>query len=277
MLKGDGDSRRKRSLKVKAMVMTFSVFFLLGIWPGPGQCSEPEKAKENVRRSLKTEMKVQEDVDRWSQEKQNLVNELLDLQTRLEWTSYQNQKYLSYIQQEKETIDDLRRKKRELKSLRMKLEPFLSQVVHHLGQMIKADLPFLPEERQNRLSFLENTLTEKDIDLHERLRRIFEALQVEAGYGNTIEVNEQRLELQGDLRQAQVLRLGRLALYYRTLDGQEVGHWDINKGQWEPLPTKFNQSIKQTIEIAQQKRAAELVDLPIGQVKERKKGERLEQ
>jgi hypothetical protein len=61
------------------------------------------------------------------------------------------------------------------------------------------------------------------------------------------------------------------------LDGQEVGHWDINKGQWEPLPTKFNQSIKQTIEIAQQKRAAELVDLPIGQVKERKKGERLEQ
>jgi hypothetical protein len=78
-------------------------------------------------------MKVQEDVDRWSQETQNLVNELLDLQTRLEWTSYQNQKHLSYIQQEKETIDDLRRKKRELKSLWMKSEPFLSQVIFHPG------------------------------------------------------------------------------------------------------------------------------------------------
>jgi len=264
---------------LKGSIISLVLYLLIfSFWPFQAFCTGPEQAQEEVSRSLEREQSVQEDIEQWSQEKRSLVHEILDMKTRLEWTKFQNRKYRDYIQQEKATLADLARKEEELKSLRMELEPFLCQVVEKLEQRVKSDLPFLPKEREKRLTFLEKSLTKKGIDLHERLRRVFEALQVEADYGNTIEVNERKLNLQGEPRQAQVLRLGRLALYYRTLDGQEVGHWDRGKGHWESLPGKFNQSIKKTIEIAQQKRAAELVDLPVGQVKEREeKGKGLEQ
>jgi septal ring factor EnvC (AmiA/AmiB activator) len=254
------------------------IFLFLGLSLGTGLSTEPQEAQEQLSRSLKKEIAVQKELDQWSQEKQSLVNDLLDLKTQLKWTQYQNDKYRSYIQQEKEVLADLDRKERELKTLRMELEPFLAQVVETLKQCVAHDLPFLLEEREKRITFLQTSLTEKGIDLHERLRRVFEALQVEAGYGNSVEVTERRLNLQGEVRQAQVLRLGRLNLYYRTLDGQEVGHWDVTNSGWQPLPRKYTQQIKKTIEIAQQKRAAELVDLPVGMVKEKETPEkRLEQ
>jgi hypothetical protein len=52
----------------------------------------------------------------------------------------------------------------------------------------------------------------------------------------------------------------------------------VTNSGWQPLPRKYTQQIKKTIEIAQQKRAAELVDLPVGMVKEKETPEkRLEQ
>lgn len=257
----------------KGAVLKLGFLFLIlifwGAWQNLGLCKEPEKDLDKISRSLKKEIEIQNEVDNWSQEKQRLVNEILNLKSKLEWTKFQNKKYRSYIQQEKETIADLQRQKQELKTLRIELEPFLFQVVETLKQFVANDLPFLPEERKERFAFLEESLTKRGIDLHERMRRVFEGLQVETNYGNSVEVNERKIKIQGNTKQVQVLRLGRLNLYYKTLDGQEVGHWEKKTGKWDPLPDEYNQDIKKTIEIAQQKRAAELVDLPVGKVKDK--------
>jgi hypothetical protein len=96
------------------------------------------------------------------------------------------------------------------------------------------------------------------------LRRILEALQIEASYANSAEVTQRSLTLNGEPLEVEILRLGRVALLYRSLDGTKLGKWNQKTQNWEALPARFERPIRQAMEMANQKRAVELVDLPVG-------------
>ncbi|HEC23288.1 MAG TPA: DUF3450 family protein, partial [Chloroflexi bacterium] len=57
------------------------------------------------------------------------------------------------------------------------------------------------------------------------------------------------------------LRIGRLGLYYRTLDGEEVGYWDKNAGGWRPLPEGYAKDIDKGLRIARKQAAPQLIKL----------------
>jgi hypothetical protein len=57
-------------------------------------------------------------------------------------------------------------------------------------------------------------------------------------------------------------------LFYRSLDGREVGKMNPDTGTWEPVDKKFSRAIRDTIDMARQKKSVELVDLPIGGVEQ---------
>ncbi len=61
-----------------------------------------------------------------------------------------------------------------------------------------------------------------------------------------------------------IFRLGRVALFYQSLDKKQAGWFDREKRQWEPLPDKYAREISRALEIAEKKRTPELLDLPIG-------------
>ncbi len=246
------------------------VFLLIFVSYNPLFAAEKiDQVQKKLKQALESEIRAQEDVSEWSKEKKSLLNQILNLRTQLEWTEYQNQKYDSYLEQEKQELKQLKRKQQEMKKLRIKLEPYLSKVVSKLAEVVEEDLPFLPNERQNRLHFLQKSLTDYKIELSERLRRILQALQVEAGYGNSVEVTERKLSLQGQTTQVQVLRLGRIRLFYVSYDGNQVGVWDKQNKSWVQIPNEYATTIQKTVEIAQQKRAAELVNLPIGKCEDK--------
>ena len=62
-----------------------------------------------------------------------------------------------------------------------------------------------------------------------------EAYQVETDYGRTIEAYRGPLTLEGTTRTVDFLRVGRVALFYRALDGSLVGHWDREQRAWKQL------------------------------------------
>lgn len=244
--------------------------FLIGVFtlapffrPGWVAAAEPRAVEKEFSKALQGEIRTQENVDAWEKEKQELVQEILNLKIRQRWLRYQNKEYASYIEQKKSDLATLSKRKEELRILRMKLAPYLDETVKRLKSVVAADLPFLPKERQDRLQFLEQSLSEYGVDLSERLRRVLKGLEVEAGYGDGVEVTSRELSIRGKKTLVRVLRLGRIALFYVTGDGTLVGKWDRECACWQPLPREYGQVIGKTMDIVQQQRAVEFVDLPL--------------
>ncbi|MCQ4269131.1 MAG: DUF3450 domain-containing protein [Pseudomonas sp.] len=141
--------------------------------------------------------------------------------------------------------------------------PQMGRMVAVLGEFIAADLPFLPEERADRLAGLQDLLPRADVSLAEKYRRILEAYQIESDYGRTLEAWRGELPVEGGARSVEFLRLGRAMLYYQTLDAHESGWWNPQTRSWEVLDGAARRPITQAIAVARQQQAPAYLELPV--------------
>ncbi|WP_028238734.1 DUF3450 domain-containing protein [Stutzerimonas azotifigens] len=141
--------------------------------------------------------------------------------------------------------------------------PLMRRMVEVLGEFVAADLPFLPQERADRLDGLRELLPRADVSLAEKYRRILEAYQIESDYGRTLEAWRGELPGEGEPRSVEFLRLGRTMLYYQTLDAHESGWWNPATRQWETLDSSARRPITQAIAIARQQQAPAYLELPV--------------
>lgn len=141
--------------------------------------------------------------------------------------------------------------------------PQMQRMVEVLGEFIAADLPFLPEERGDRLAQLQELLPQPNVSLAEKYRRILEAYQIESDYGRTLEAWRGELQAEGGLRSVEFFRLGRVMFYYQTLDGHESGWWNPQARRWEILDGSARRPLAQAIAIARQQQAPAYLHLPV--------------
>ena len=90
-----------------------------------------------------------------------------------------------------------------------------------------------------------------------------EAFQLEQDYGGKIESWRGPL-LQGDQElSVEYLRVGRVALYFQSLDGSASGYWDSASQTWVPLEERYNRGLGQALRVAQNLTAPQLLNLPL--------------
>jgi septal ring factor EnvC (AmiA/AmiB activator) len=231
--------------------------------PGPA-AQDVSTVQDKTRQAIEKEIRAQQQADEWSQEKEQLISEIRQNKTQLDWARYQSKKYAAYIEQEKEKVAELERQKEEMRSLRRNLEPYLDKLIANLETFIASDLTFLTRERKERIQFLRDSVNDYHLSMSEKLHRVLEALQVEAEYGRSIEANPATLDVEGQSVEAEVLRVGRIAVFFHSMDGEKAGRWNPEKKDWEYIAHDFSRPIRDTIEMAKQQKSVELVDLPIG-------------
>ncbi|HZP13001.1 MAG TPA: DUF3450 domain-containing protein [Nevskiaceae bacterium] len=139
------------------------------------------------------------------------------------------------------------------------LLPLLGHMVDSLEKFVGLDLPFLKAERNERIAALRKMMDDPDSPLAEKYRRVLEAYTIEAEYGRTLGAERGQV---GD-RQADLLRVGRAALFYLTLDGDEAGRWDAKANKWEVLPGKYRKEIRRGLKIARETAAPDFINLPM--------------
>jgi hypothetical protein len=135
-----------------------------------------------------------------------------------------------------------------------------------LEAAVAADLPFLAQERTARLVALKQELVRPEVAGAEKLRRLLEALVIEAEYGGSIEVYEEPITVAGEEVHADILRVGRVSVFWRTADGKRVGEFDRATRAWVELPGKYNRNISTAMEMAARMRPIQIVDLPLGRI-----------
>ncbi|WP_462324181.1 DUF3450 domain-containing protein [Desulfoplanes sp.] len=229
----------------------------------PGMASNIAKAGRQVQQNLAVEAKAQKHLETWENQKASIEARIRDLTLEKTWLEYQNRKYGGYIHKERAELAGLEARKKEMEQINMRLEPYLDKTVDTLKGFVAADLPFLTEERARRIAFLEESLGDYHLSLSEKLRRVLEALHVEADYGRTLEAVDGAISLNGKTIQGRIFRLGRTGLFFQSIDKHVIARFDATAGAWTPLDADYERELDQALQIVDRKRAAQLLVLPV--------------
>ena len=142
--------------------------------------------------------------------------------------------------------------------------PLMMQMIETLGEFVRLDVPFLPDERSERVARLAEMMERSDVTSAEKFRRIIEAYQIENDYGRTIEAYKGTLELDGSKREVNFLRIGRIALLYQTDGGESTGTWNRTTQTWENLPPAvYKQTVANGLRVARKQIAPDLLVMPV--------------
>jgi len=176
-------------------------------------------------------------------------------------------KLQAQVNSQHDDIASIERQLADVETTAREVLPLTQRMLDTLKSFVELDVPFLIEERRNRIAKLEKEMDRADVTLSEKFRRVVEAYQIEMEYGRTMEAYDGRLGDGPDARTVQFLRIGRTALLYQTLDGNETGYWDTDGKKWV-VDDDYRQAFKRGLGVAKKLTAPDLIESPVHAPKE---------
>lgn len=172
-------------------------------------------------------------------------------------------RYNMYVEQQlrsqEQQIAALQEQIAQLDTTAVDIQPLLQRMFDDLVQFVANDVPFFKEERDTRIERLRELMARVDASPSEKFRRLLEAYQIEMEYGRTMSAYRETLT---DGREADILRLGRVSLMYRTITDEETGYWDRERKEWVRDQSSARQ-IEEALGIAKEERAPDLIVVPV--------------
>jgi hypothetical protein len=151
--------------------------------------------------------------------------------------------------------------------------PLMLKMIEALDSHVQLDVPFLFDERKDRVAGLRVLMRLSDVAEPERYRRILEAYQIENDYGRTIDAHSGMIEKGDEEVPVDFLRIGRIGLMYKTRDGQEYGVWNQADRQYEVLDSSdYANWIDEGLRVAKKQAAPQLIRVPLPQPKSKSGG-----
>lgn len=167
------------------------------------------------------------------------------------------------IEDQNTELSNLRTSIDQVQLIERQILPLLTRMIDGLDQFVALDVPFLMDERTDRVENLTALLERADVTAAEKFRVVMEAWQIENDYARTIYTYTDELDINGTAREVDVLQVGRVALVYQTADGAESGAWNQRTRSWESVGDEFRNPIRQGIRLARNQIAPDLLLLPL--------------
>lgn len=253
---------------MRTLFITCLLLFLssVAISAGSEQDNAPARIKKKVTSTIDVRQETQKKEDVWASQKGKLTARYRSLQANLKYLKKVKTKTEQMLRAQEKQVAETERMIKESARVGEELQSYLVLVVERLEERIEKDIPFLLEEREERLASIKEVLALPDKPLAEKYRRVMEALQIEAEYGRTVEVYQDTINFGDRSRLFDVLRAGRLSLFCRTTDGKLAGIFNQVNHKWVVLPSKYRRDVGKGIEIANRERSVDLIKLPIGRI-----------
>ncbi|UZJ44050.1 DUF3450 domain-containing protein [Marinimicrobium sp. C6131] len=205
----------------------------------------------------------QERIDQLDDQAKSDFQEFRTASRRLESLKIYNQQMDKLIQSQNTEMQSIRNQIETIDDIETGALPLMLEMTETLSEVVASDVPFLQNEREERVANLSELIDRADVSAGEKYRRILEAYQVEVEYGRTIEAYRGDLVMDGEARKVEFLRIGRVGLYYQTIDGNRVGRWNSERDSWEALDAGYRTAIRDGLRVARKQAPPELLTLPI--------------
>jgi hypothetical protein len=270
------NAKRRHALALAGVVLAWTAS-----WAGaeeaaaPAESAAPAPKVEEPKSSLTLETVVlaQMAADKEASASQQRINalddetrELLQKYNQLtaeaeSMTGYSDQLALQ-VQSQVDEIASYDRQLGEIEHTSRAVMPMIQTMLDRIDRFVELDLPFLLKERRERIAKLKEVMGRADVTISEKYRRVVEAYQIELDFGRTLEAYDDTLEGDPQGRTVKFLRVGRVALLYQTLDGEETGYWDATKKGWV-VDNSYRHAVRDGFSVALKQGAPELIVSPI--------------
>ncbi|HNR75631.1 MAG TPA: DUF3450 domain-containing protein [Parvularculaceae bacterium] len=247
---------KKRALvlgSAAAMVVAFGA-------PAFAQFSSALNESEATAREARTS---QQRVEQLDDQTTALINDYRANLKQLEAATRYNASLNRNITAQQRQLERLRLDIENVSGLQRAMQPLMEDMLAALGDIVEADLPFSIDERRGRVDRLNKMMGDPDVSAAQRYRLIVEAYQIENEYGRTIGAYEGSIDDGGELRTGEFLRVGRVALMFKTADDSVLKIWDKDQNGWVDLNKSYLPDVRLGLRMAKEQTAPGLLPVPV--------------
>lgn len=186
---------------------------------------------------------------------QEALNQYKELSKELSSLKRYNQDLQKLKLAQEQELNTLEKSIKNIEVQKRGVYPLFEKMLNAFEDLVLNDVPFLQEERQERLKRLKALNSRADISVTQKFRSLFEAYLIENEYSNTIKTYDGIL----DSKNATFLQVGRIG-FWAIVDNKPF-IWDKKSKKWQSSSHLAN--LKHAIKIAQKSSVPDLLILPI--------------
>ena len=253
-------------MKLKMISMgVFAAFALAaGILSLGAIAQDVDPVLDTSRQAVQEPERSQERIDQLDARTQNILSDFRANLQQLEQINRYNASQQRQVDAQRREMASLTEDINNIASLQRAIQPLMEDMVEALDQLVEADLPFLLDERRNRVQRLRALMDDPSRSPAQRYRLVVEAYQIENEYGRTIEAYRGAIEVGGrSFEDVEFLRIGRVALIFRTDDNQTLMRFDRARNQWVDLDLAMLPDVRQASRIAREQIPPDLIFMPV--------------
>ncbi len=248
-------------MKKRALVLVSAAAMIVAMGaPAFAQFSSALNESEATAKEAKAS---QQRVEQLDDQTTALVNDYRANLKQYEAATRYNRSLNRNIEAQQRQIERLRLDIENVSGLQRAMQPLMEDMLASLGEIVEADLPFNRDERTARVERLNKVMGDPSISAAQRYRLIIEAYQIENEYGRTIGAYEGSIDDGGTLRTGEFLRVGRVALMFKTADDSVLKIWDKDQNDWVNLNKSYLPDVRLGLRMAKEQTAPGLLPVPV--------------
>jgi hypothetical protein len=249
-------SREKKMLSNKSLLaLTMLTTFVAA--------SEMEQVLEVGRDNTELSAQSQDKIDQTDSATDKLINEFKVVSKQVEGLKLYNAQKRIQIQAQLDLMDQYDEQLIQVVVMQRQVPPLAQRMLEGLEKYVKLDTPFHIEERMQRLDLVRASLSNPKVTASEQVRQILEAYNIEGEYGRKLDAYDETIVLEGKEMVVNILRVGRLGMFFQTKDERKTGYYDTVTGSWEELSGSYRVQVRDGIRMAQKLAPMDIMMLPI--------------
>ena len=214
------------------------------------------------QRRLNLAQQSQERINKIVEGTRSLEDQYRAINKEIEGLKVYNRLMRAQVEGQSAVMEDISLSMDQVDVINRQIFPLMERMIDGLEQSVKLDIPFLMDERNTRVSDLKGIMERSDVSVAEKFRKVMEAYQIENDYGTTIEDYTQSLTIDGATRSFNMLRIGRIGLYFQSDDTKITGRWDNEVRDWV-VDNSARNEVRKGLRVARQLIAPELIIVPV--------------
>jgi len=222
-----------------------------------------QNSVSNSKSSIESGAQNQKRLNQLDDETREIEFNYRDTMKEYENLKLYNDQLQRIINSQEEEMLSIMQQMDELDNINISMIPIMLKMIDALDKFVNLDLPFLMDERIQRVNSLKEIMDRGDISTSEKFRKVTEAYQIETDYGRTIEAYRDTINFDGETFNADFLRIGRVSLAFVTSDGDKAGYWDKSSGSWQESSGSVKRSTLDGLKIALKQAPPSLITIPL--------------
>ncbi|MEL7486840.1 MAG: DUF3450 domain-containing protein [Pseudomonadota bacterium] len=207
----------------------------------------------------------QQRVDQLDDQTQSLLGDYRANLKQLEAATRYNASLVKQTEAQERQIARIRQDIENVSGLQRAVAPLMEDMANRFKQLIEADVPFDLVERLERADARIDMLDkpEAEVSVAQKYRLLVEAYQIEMEFGRTIGAYEGNIDVDGENLAGEFLRIGRVALIFKTADDSVLRIWNQSDRAWQDLNRSYLPDVKYGMRMAKEQTAPNLLPIPV--------------